>query len=93
MAKTNGRSNDSGSDAETNAQSDTSWDAIGSAVTNTGESITLTLPDQGAAGDLTGSYPDPLIAPGAVRTDRIADGAVTSQKIAPIRNKYVFNTI
>ncbi len=49
------QSNDDASDAATNASSDTTWSAVGSAVQNTGESITLTLPDQGATGDLTGS--------------------------------------
>lgn len=41
-------------------------------------------PSTGAAGgDLTGSYPDPQIAEGAVNGAKIADGAVTSADLAP----------
>ena len=36
-----------------------------------------------AGGDLTGTYPAPLIREGAVTTDKIADGAVTLDKIDP----------
>ena len=36
-----------------------------------------------AGGDLTGSYPDPQIADGAVTSSKIADEAVTSTDLAP----------
>ena len=40
------------------------------------------LPPSGPArGDLAGTYPDPTIRQGAVVSDRIADGAVTSSKL------------
>src|ERR1700729_395317 len=35
-----------------------------------------------AGGDLTGNYPNPTIASGAVTTDKLADGAVTNAKLA-----------
>lgn len=37
-----------------------------------------------AGGDLTGNYPAPQLAPGAVDTSRLADGAVTSAKMSPL---------
>ena len=44
--------------------------------------ILRALPPSGPArGDLAGTYPDPTIRQGAVVTDRIADGAVTSAKL------------
>jgi hypothetical protein len=36
-----------------------------------------------AGGDLTGTYPNPLIAPGIITASKIAEGAVTTPKIAP----------
>lgn len=36
-----------------------------------------------AGGDLTGTFPNPLIKPLAVTNDKIADGAVTNNKLAP----------
>jgi hypothetical protein len=37
-----------------------------------------------AGGDLSGSYPDPLIANGVVSTEKLADGAVTPSKLGSI---------
>jgi len=34
-----------------------------------------------AGGDLTGNYPDPIVANGAITTSKILDGAVTSTKL------------
>jgi hypothetical protein len=45
----------------------------------------VTIPDipftGPAGGDLTGTFPDPLIAPGKVTTTKLADGAVTNPKL------------
>ncbi|MDQ1267071.1 MAG: hypothetical protein QG635_2224 [Bacteroidota bacterium] len=39
-------------------------------------------PGGAAGGDLEGEYPNPLVAKGAIKTDRLYDGAVTAAKIA-----------
>lgn len=52
-----------------------------------GNSVTIT-PAGVAGGDLTGSYPSPTIANSAVNNAKLADGAVTNQKIndvAPVK--------
>ena len=43
---------------------------------------TLLPPNGPAGGDLTGTYPNPLIGPNAVESTEIADGAVGNAKIA-----------
>jgi hypothetical protein len=36
-----------------------------------------------AGGDLTGTYPNPSVAPGSVTSDKVADGAIGLSKLAP----------
>ncbi len=52
-------------------------------ITSAIEQVVLSASPSGAAGgDLTGSYPNPLIAPGVVTNGKLANGAVSNGKLA-----------